>query len=186
MSEKPKPLEPLIYDFSAEGREGVNLPEPDVPLTEIPKELRRDGLDLPEVGELDVVRHFTRLSGLNMAIDKNFYPLGSCTMKYNPRLGEDVAGLPGFAHLHPALALVPVVPFMPNMGHDEGLFAEERKQPIPYLPEELQLAVANIDDGINQSRTSGWAWKNWLCASIFSVKLLATIIASSTSSSSAP
>lgn len=101
MSDSPKPLEPLIYDLGAAGRTGVNLPKNDVPETAIPAELLRDDLDLPEVSELDVVRHFTRLSSLNMAIDKNFYPLGSCTMKYNPRINEDMARLGGFLHLHP-------------------------------------------------------------------------------------
>ncbi len=95
-------IEPLIYEISEPGRQGISLPGPDVPETAIPPELRRDDLDLPEVGEAEVVRHFTRLSTLNMAIDKNFYPLGSCTMKYNPRLNEDMARLPGFAGLHPA------------------------------------------------------------------------------------
>ncbi len=98
-----KPLEPLIYDLGAPGREGVKLPAPDVPETEIPSNLLRDSLDLPEVSELDVVRHFTRLSRLNFGIDTTFYPLGSCTMKYNPRINEDMARLPGFAHLHPAI-----------------------------------------------------------------------------------
>jgi glycine dehydrogenase subunit 2 len=97
----PRPLEPLIYDLGAEGRQGVNLPEPDVPLTDIPPELVREDLDLPEVSEPQVVRHFTRLSKFNMGIDSTFYPLGSCTMKYNPRLNEDMARIAGFAHLHP-------------------------------------------------------------------------------------
>jgi glycine dehydrogenase subunit 2 len=87
--------EPLIYDLGAPGRSGVAMPDPDVPLTDIPAEFVRDDLDLPEVDELTVVRHFMRLSQLNHGIDKDFYPLGSCTMKYNPRLNEDVARLPG-------------------------------------------------------------------------------------------
>src|SRR5690606_1520869 len=77
------------------------LPGCDVPETPLPTDLMRDDLDLPEVSELQVIRHFVRLSQLNMAIDTNFYPLGSCTMKYNPKINEDVARLPGFAHLHP-------------------------------------------------------------------------------------
>jgi glycine dehydrogenase subunit 2 len=74
-----------------------------VPQTPIPAELERDPdrLGLPEVSELDVVRHFTHLSRLNHAIDIGFYPLGSCTMKYNPKLNEDVARLPGFNWIHP-------------------------------------------------------------------------------------
>ena len=94
-------LEPLIYELSAEGRIGVNLPALDVPESPLPVDLLRDELPLPEVGELQVVRHFLKLSQLNYAIDKGFYPLGSCTMKYNPKVNEDVARLAGFAQLHP-------------------------------------------------------------------------------------
>ena len=97
----PPPLEPLIYDLGAPGRTGAILPKPDVPEAELPQGLLRDDLDLPEVSEIDVVRHFLRLSQLNYAIDKGFYPLGSCTMKYNPKLNEDMARLPGFALIHP-------------------------------------------------------------------------------------
>jgi glycine dehydrogenase subunit 2 len=97
----PPPLEPLIYELSVPGRVGVNLPAPDVPLADLPADLLRSSLELPEVSELDVVRHFTRLSQFNHAIDIGFYPLGSCTMKYNPRLNEDMARLPGFAGIHP-------------------------------------------------------------------------------------
>ncbi len=93
--------EPLIYEISASGRIGVNLPQCDVPESELPSELMRDELALPEVSELQVVRHFTRLSQRNFGIDTTFYPLGSCTMKYNPRLNEDVARYDGFAKLHP-------------------------------------------------------------------------------------
>lgn len=93
--------EPTIYDLSAPGRLGVNLPECDVPEAELPTELLRGDLALPEVGEVQVVRHFVKLSQLNYSIDKGFYPLGSCTMKYNPKVNEDAARLPGFAQLHP-------------------------------------------------------------------------------------
>ena len=94
-------LEPLVYELSVPGRRGVNLPDVDVPESELPNALLRDDLRLPELGELQVVRHFLKLSQLNYAIDKGFYPLGSCTMKYNPKLNEDMARLPGFAALHP-------------------------------------------------------------------------------------
>jgi glycine dehydrogenase subunit 2 len=93
--------EPLIYDLSRPGRTGVPMPEPDVPTTPFPADLVRGDLDLPEVDQLTVVRHFTRLSKLNYSIDQNMYPLGSCTMKYNPRLNEDTARLPGFWSSHP-------------------------------------------------------------------------------------
>jgi len=97
-----KELEPLIYDLSAEGRIGANLPDCDVPLSDLPTDLLRKELRFPEVSELQVVRHFNKLSTLNYSIDKGFYPLGSCTMKYNPKLNEDMARLAGFASLHPA------------------------------------------------------------------------------------
>ncbi len=96
-----KPLEPLIYEISSPGRVGVPLPDCDVPKADIPADLLRADLNLPEVSELQVVRHFVSLSTHNYSIDKGFYPLGSCTMKYNPKLNEDAARLPGFAHLHP-------------------------------------------------------------------------------------
>ncbi len=93
--------EALIYEMSSPGRQGVLLPNCDVPETPLPTDLMRSDLDLPEVSELQVVRHFTRLSHLNYSIDEAFYPLGSCTMKYNPKLNEDMARLAGFAQLHP-------------------------------------------------------------------------------------
>ena len=96
-----KPLEPNLYDKSVEGRRGIPLPDMDVPESEMDSSLLRDELALPELSELQVMRHFTRLSHLNHAIDIDLYPLGSCTMKYNPRLNEDVARLPGLAGLHP-------------------------------------------------------------------------------------
>lgn len=93
--------EPTIYELSAPGRVGVRFPKPDVPLTSLPDGFIRADLPLPEVAEVDVVRHFTRLSRLNYGIDLGLYPLGSCTMKYNPRVNEAAARLPGFAFAHP-------------------------------------------------------------------------------------
>jgi glycine dehydrogenase subunit 2 len=93
--------EPLLCELSVNGRRGVRFPDPDVPLAELPKGLVREDLPMPELSEVDVVRHFTRLSKLNYCIDLGMYPLGSCTMKYNPKINEDVARLPGFAGLHP-------------------------------------------------------------------------------------
>ncbi|MBE9480042.1 MAG: aminomethyl-transferring glycine dehydrogenase subunit GcvPB, partial [Chloroflexi bacterium] len=93
--------EPLIYELSSPGRKGVSLPTVDVPETVLPEGLVRDDLPLPEVAENDVVRHFMRLSQLNYSVDTGFYPLGSCTMKYNPKVNEDMARLPGFAFTHP-------------------------------------------------------------------------------------
>jgi glycine dehydrogenase subunit 2 len=93
--------EPTIYELSSEGRVGVRFPEPDVPVTPIPNGLLREELQFPELSEMDVVRHFTHLSALNYCIDGGFYPLGSCTMKYNPKVNEDMARIPGFALTHP-------------------------------------------------------------------------------------
>ena len=94
-------VEPLIFELSKPGRRGVRFPASDVPETPLPASLARESLDWPEVSEIDVIRHFTRLSQKNHAIDINFYPLGSCTMKYNPKINEVVARYPGFARLHP-------------------------------------------------------------------------------------
>jgi glycine cleavage system P protein (glycine dehydrogenase) subunit 2 len=92
----------LIYERSQPGRTAYTLPEHDLPAPELPEELRRtDPPRLPELAEPEIVRHFTALSTSNFGIDTGFYPLGSCTMKYNPRVNERLAALPGFADLHP-------------------------------------------------------------------------------------
>ena len=93
--------EPTIYEMSSPGREGVTYPLADVPYTPLPEGFERATLPLPELAEVDVVRHFTHLSRLNYSIDGGFYPLGSCTMKYNPKINEETARLPGFAFSHP-------------------------------------------------------------------------------------
>jgi len=100
---------PVIFSKSVKGRVGVALPKNDVPdEIKIPKEyMRESGLDLCELSELDVVRHFTELSRKNYGVDTNFYPLGSCTMKYNPKVCEKAAGLEGFSNIHPMLATLP-------------------------------------------------------------------------------
>lgn len=93
--------EPLLCELSISGRRGVQYPKPDVPVSKIPDTLIREALPMPELSEIDVVRHFTRLSQLNHCIDTGFYPLGSCTMKYNPKINEETARLPGFVLTHP-------------------------------------------------------------------------------------
>jgi glycine dehydrogenase subunit 2 len=100
----------VIFDKSVPGRRGVTLPKQDVPCdASIPAEYRRSTpLKLAELSELDVVRHFTGLSRKNFGVDTGFYPLGSCTMKYNPKITEVIAGLDGFANLHP---------FLPQLRH---------------------------------------------------------------------
>src|SRR6202163_3490072 len=92
---------PTLYELSVRGRRGIDLPTPDVPEAPLPQgELNLD-CDLPELSQLDVVRHFLALSQRNFGIDTGFYPLGSCTMKYNPKVNEEIARLPGFAETHP-------------------------------------------------------------------------------------
>ena len=93
--------ESTLYELSSSGRKGVQFPEPDVPLTDLPQSFLREDLPLPELSEVDVVRHFTHLSSMNYCIDGGLYPLGSCTMKYNPKINEEIARLPGFALTHP-------------------------------------------------------------------------------------
>jgi glycine dehydrogenase subunit 2 len=93
--------EPLVYELSSPGRPTLPLPESDVPEASLPKAFLRDALPLPELSEIDVVRHFVRLSQYNHGVDTGFYPLGSCTMKYNPKVNEVTARLPGFALSHP-------------------------------------------------------------------------------------
>jgi len=92
----------LIFEKSVRGRKGVSLPELDVEKKEVlPQVLVREDNNLPELNEVDVIRHFTELSRRNFGVDNGFYPLGSCTMKYNPKINEDVSRLSGFVGLHP-------------------------------------------------------------------------------------
>lgn len=96
----------LIFELSKPGRKAYSLPDCDVPVVNLDevledKYIRKEAANLPEVTELDVVRHFTQLSQRNHGVDSGFYPLGSCTMKYNPKLNELVARFDGFAKIHP-------------------------------------------------------------------------------------
>lgn len=98
--------QPLIFEISKPGRIGYSLPDLDVPEENIdqliPSDyLRAEDAELPEVSELDIMRHYTALSKRNHGVDSGFYPLGSCTMKYNPKINENVARLTGFSYIHP-------------------------------------------------------------------------------------
>ncbi|MBI5184093.1 MAG: aminomethyl-transferring glycine dehydrogenase subunit GcvPB, partial [Nitrospinae bacterium] len=98
--------EPLIFEIGSQGRYAYSLPDIDLPESDIKDiipegMLREDISGFPELSEGDVVRHFTRLSQLNYHLDNGFYPLGSCTMKYNPKINEDVSRLSGFSMIHP-------------------------------------------------------------------------------------
>lgn len=98
--------EQLIFEKGAPGRRAATLTLMDVPTESIESlvpegMLRQEAAPLPEVSEMEIVRHYTHLSQRNFGVDTGFYPLGSCTMKYNPKMNEDMAVLPGFAHIHP-------------------------------------------------------------------------------------
>lgn len=92
----------LIFEISKSGRIGYNIPQKDLPEVTLPKHLlRNEKASLPEVSELDVVRHYTNVSQKNFGVENGFYPLGSCTMKYNPKINDELATLPGFSNIHP-------------------------------------------------------------------------------------
>ena len=103
MRTKIVPEPQLIFEKSRPGRIGCNIPKADTPEVDIAAAVgeTRTELNLPEIGELDMIRHFTNLSHINYGIDTGFYPLGSCTMKYNPKVNEVTARYPGFSHIHP-------------------------------------------------------------------------------------
>jgi glycine dehydrogenase subunit 2 len=96
-----RPVEPLIFEKSVPGQRAVDLPPLDVPRADVPADLLGSPVELPELGQHDVMAHYTHLSHRNFSVDANFYPLGSCTMKHNPRINEWAAARPGFAALHP-------------------------------------------------------------------------------------
>ncbi len=93
---------PLLLNQSKKGRKAISLPEIGVEKSSLTNsKFLRDNIDLPEVGQLDLIRYFTNLSSMNFSIDTNFYPLGSCTMKYNPKINEQLSSIQGFANAHP-------------------------------------------------------------------------------------
>ena len=96
--------EPLLWEKGKKGRRGMCVPVSDVPEAQAPVELQGQGVDFPDLSEVDVVRHYTRLSQWNYGVDTGMYPLGSCTMKYNPKINEKVASTPQLAAAHPMLA----------------------------------------------------------------------------------
>lgn len=95
--------EPLLWEKGRKGRFGYSMPRQDVPVTPMDESLTANGPDFPDLSEVDVIRHYTRLSTWNFGVDTGMYPLGSCTMKYNPKTNERQAALPGFAGAHPLL-----------------------------------------------------------------------------------
>lgn len=95
--------EPLLWEKGSKGRMGISIPESDVETSTLDPALAGEGPDFPDLSEVDVVRHYTRLSTWNFGVDTGMYPLGSCTMKYNPKTNERQARLPGLAAAHPLL-----------------------------------------------------------------------------------
>jgi glycine dehydrogenase subunit 2 len=118
----PKP----IFEKSRPGRVGCNAPRCDTPEVDLPAVLgaTRDELRLPEVDEMTLVRHFTNLSQINYGIDTGFYPLGSCTMKYNPRVNELAAAQPGFTHIHPMQSAETVPGALEVIAHVQEMLGE--------------------------------------------------------------
>lgn len=121
--------EPLIFDLSREGRKGYSLAPGDIPeltpeKTLPEKFLRNQPAELPEIPESEVVRHFIRLSNLNYHVDKNMYPLGSCTMKYNPKVNDAACDLSGFSELHPLQPEKTVQGALQMMYELSGMLAE--------------------------------------------------------------
>ncbi len=124
----PGIVEPLLSELSQPGHRGVRLPACDVPETKLEKALppwaiRPEPAQLPEVTEPEVIRHFTRLSTLNHHLDKGIYPLGSCTMKHNPKINDELAFLPGMANAHPLAPAESIQGALEIIWRLEGLLA---------------------------------------------------------------
>jgi len=95
--------EPLLWEKGKKGRIGFSLPRRDIKEHAVDESLKGDGPDFPDLSEVDLVRHYIRLSQWNFSVDSGMYPLGSCTMKYNPKTNERQSARPGFAMAHPLL-----------------------------------------------------------------------------------
>lgn len=127
----------LIFELSKEGRVGYSLPskcDRCAGTEAIPAGLKRaEPARLPQVSELDVVRHYTNLSQMNFGVDTGFYPLGSCTMKYNPKINEEIAAMPAFAALHPLQKGLPGVQAVYD-GLDKALAAITGMKHFTFKP----------------------------------------------------
>jgi glycine dehydrogenase subunit 2 len=126
MPTKTVPTPKPIFEKSRTGRIGCNVPHCDTPEVDLNSAIgaSRTELRLPEIGELDLIRHFTNLSHINYGIETGFYPLGSCTMKYNPKINERTAGLAGFTHVHPLQPLSTAKGFLEVMGGVQDFLIE--------------------------------------------------------------
>jgi len=116
--------EPLLWEKGKKGRTGFSIPRSDVPASPPDADLLGNAPDFPDLSEVDLVRHYTRLSQWNFGVDTGMYPLGSCTMKYNPKTNERQAGLPGFAGAHPLLPDTLSQGLLRMMYELEGFLAE--------------------------------------------------------------
>ena len=123
----------LIFELSKEGRTAYSLPQTECSVS-LPQNLaRKEAPVLPQVSEVDVVRHYTNLSQMNFGVDTGFYPLGSCTMKYNPKINEEIAAMPAFASIHPLQEDVPGVKEVYE-GLDRALAAITGMAHFTFLP----------------------------------------------------
>ena len=115
----------LLFDQSVTGKVGTTMPSMDIPAQKLPDSSQlREELTMPEVSENEIVRYFSSISQMNFSIDHNFYPLGSCTMKYNPKLNDDIAALPGFNDIHPLQDTSTTQGALELMHHLQILLAE--------------------------------------------------------------
>ena len=115
----------LLFDQSIKGKVGTTLPAMDIPEQKFPNSNKlREEITMPEVSENEIVRYFSSISQMNFSIDHNFYPLGSCTMKYNPKLNDDIAALPGFNEIHPLQDTETTQGALELMHHLQILLAE--------------------------------------------------------------
>ena len=133
----------LIFERSREGRGCAILPGLDVPAAELPEALRRGRkLHLPQIAEVDISRHYTALMKRTHGVNDGFYPLGSCTMKYNPKINDEMAGLPGFSRIHPLQPAHTVQGCLKALCMAEELLCEITVSssfvpPVPSLPRVL-------------------------------------------------
>ena len=142
--------EPLLWEKGKQGRSGLSLPRSDVAVSPLAQDVAGQGPDLPDLSEVDVVRHYTRLSQWNFGVDTGMYPLGSCTMKYNPKINEKMANLPGFAAAHPLLPGAHPHPKLPG-----DAFSRRRRPAADVLAHPRSLRGARRLRGGDGAHPSG-------------------------------
>ena len=161
MLTKAVPVPKSIFEKSTPGHIGCNLPKADTPTVDFVAAVgeTRDLVAWPEIAELDLLRHFTNLSQINYGIETGFYPLGSCTMKYNPKINEKTAGLSGFTHLHPMQPIetvqgaLEVIDSVQNILREVTGFQEITMQPVAGAHGELTCLM--LIKAYHESRGEG-------------------------------